>query len=1646
MKTTNVRKSMLLLSAFLLILGSFLVPSSNVFSQTGSVVATAAVSDATPTVGDQVTVTVSIDMSAVNAPNNSLGSYTAAMLWNPSVLTYASHTGAPPTGFTGVVNTSNAATGTINFNGANASGATGVTVAIAVTFNVIGGGNAALDLNFTALAAATTFSNLLGILTVNEGTIVAAGGTATGVVELDGTVHSNTAAPTGSSISIPHTTGTGINRLMLVGVSWNCGTTDRTISSIVFDPDSGDNLPLTLVITQQYTWTTNNYRYTAIYRLLNPPVGVSGSVVITFSGAVSNGIIAGVVNFKGVDQTTPLGTPVGAVGTGSSSSGTPNPAVTLTGLNGSELVFDSVFIGASATTHTLTVNSGQAELWNILGYTSSSTSFNTRGSASTKPATAGDVTMGWTTGGYGTTATRWAIAAVPINPAPAGTTFTITASAGTGGSISPTGAIVVNQGANQSFAITPNSGYAIASVLVDSVSQGAISSYTFTNVQAAHTISATFTALPTQYTITASAGAGGSISPTGAVLVNQGANQTFTIAPNSGYVISNVLVDSISQGAISTYTFTNVQAAHTIAASFTTAPVTVTFTGTELLGLPKDTSISVKIVPDANIDLYYEYGTTTGVYTAQTTQTTASAGVPKTVVIGGLNPNTQYFYRMRYRATGGSTFTARAEGSFWTKRAVGSTFTVDITSDSHIDIMLGNGPTWTNTLNKVAADDPDFLFDLGDTVAMYDNVGIGDVAGAEAVYIDTLEYFNIVSDSVPVFVTPGNHENHEGWHYYNDEDSRNIIGVNAQKKFFLNPNPDDFYTGDMQTDANIVPDGYTQAYYAYTWGDALFVVINPYWYTEDRPYQTGVGGGGDDDTANVTKTGDAWTWTLGQEQFEWLKATLEGSNAKYKFVLTHQLVSDGSWTNQEDYGHGGAKTNHIGEWGGYNEDGSTYAWATERPGWGADTVHDIMVDNCVSTVFHGHDHQYAYETRDGVIYTAAPSASFTGNFNGYTVGTGGRNGQTIYANTGSQDPGYIKLTVGPSVATVAYMKTSGTTATHTYTVQPCAQTNTAPTLNPVGNKSVIVGSPMTFTATATDDGLPSGTLSFSLSGSVPAGAGIVAATGVFTWTPGTVGSYTFDVCVSDGALSDCETIIVTVDNSTVPPTQSSFYGEIHYQTGDGVPIAGDFIEAYITGIAGYINRSAILSTGSGLAYTINVDGDDLGTPAKDGGIQNDVVIFKINGRIVATGIWIDMANTQLNIHPPKADAGGPYAVLLDTGTITLAGSYIDWLMSGSFTYAWDFDDDGQYDDATGSTPTYPATQIGTKMIGLKVTDGQGGEGFDDTPLFVIDLTGLDGQVYNGSTHPVTVSGVGAPYSTTVLYGDPASTTPPTNAGTYPVTIQIKEGAVVLATLNVQLVISKATATVNLSNLEQQYDGSPKSVTVTTNPVSLTVIVTYDGSTTPPTNAGSYAVVATVDNANYQGSASGTLQIIGTSHSIALLEGWNLISFNVTPTNTAIADVLSSISGSYSLVYAWDVSGGHSSTGNWIRFDPSVPYGNTLTALDAKTGFWIFMDAPATLTVTGVTQTSQTIHLSTAVGGWNLVGYPSAQTLDLPGVLTDHGVEDFTLVYAYHAVDTADQWKLYDPLVLPILNDLTELSPGWGYWIFVTEAADWQIAY
>ncbi len=223
-------------------------------------------------------------------------------------------------------------------------------------------------------------------------------------------------------------------------------------------------------------------------------------------------------------------------------------------------------------------------------------------------------------------------------------TFTLTASSGSNGRISPSGNWTVPNGAGATFTITPNAGYRIADVQVDGASVGAVSGYTFSAVSASHTITARFAkqtnygayaltvnkngdgtgiisqspsgqnftlgtvvtlnaapasdstfagwsgvckgTVPTcivvmnaqksatatfthkTYSLTASAGMNGAISPSGTLAVPRGASRTFIITAAVGFRITNVRVDRVSVGPVTSYTFDDINADHSIEVFF----------------------------------------------------------------------------------------------------------------------------------------------------------------------------------------------------------------------------------------------------------------------------------------------------------------------------------------------------------------------------------------------------------------------------------------------------------------------------------------------------------------------------------------------------------------------------------------------------------------------------------------------------------------------------------------------------------------------------------------------------------------------------------------------------------------------------------------------------------------------------------------------------------------------------------------------------------------------------------------------------------------------------------------------------------------------------------------------------------------------
>jgi hypothetical protein len=152
---------------------------------------------------------------------------------------------------------------------------------------------------------------------------------------------------------------------------------------------------------------------------------------------------------------------------------------------------------------------------------------------------------------------------------------------------------------------------------------------------------------------------------------------------------------------------------------------------------------------------------------------------------------------------------------------------------------------------------------------------------------------------------------------------------------------------------------------------------------------------------------------------------------------------------------------------------------------------------------------------------------------------------------------------------------------------------------------------------------------------------------------------------------------------------------------------------------------------------------------------------------------------------------------------------------------------------------------------------------------LVTLTNLT-QVYDGNPKTVTVITTPAGVSASLTYN--GSITPPSAAGSYQVVSTITDSNYFGGTTNT-LVISKATATIQLAGLNQTYDGTAKTVSVSTVPAGLAVNLTYNGSAATPINIGSYQVVASVNDPNYLGSAISTLVISKAAGAAQLLVSW-----------------------------------------------------------------------------------------------------------------------------------------------------------------------------
>lgn len=403
----------------------------------------------------------------------------------------------------------------------------------------------------------------------------------------------------------------------------------------------------------------------------------------------------------------------------------------------------------------------------------------------------------------------------------------------------------------------------------------------------------------------------------------------------------------------------------------------------ELLGRPTFNTITINACANKNVDMYYEFGTDSINYPNRTSVQSCLDSIPSVFVLTNLNSNTKYYYRMKYRETGSSTYLTRSVHSFRTPRPVGSTFTFAIEADPHLDTN-SNPAVYALTLKNIAAKKPDFLIDLGDTF-MSEKLLIQNPVTIRDRHLLLRSYFDLVCHSIPLYLVLGNHEGELGWRLDSTANNLPVWATNTRKLYYPNPEPNSFYSGDT------IPENYVglrQNYYSFQWGNALIVVLDPYWYTKSKP---------------------GWGWTLGSAQYNWFKRVLSTSTAKFKFVFCHNLVGG----NGND-ARGGTEVAHLFENGGYNLD-STWGFGTFRPGW-QKTIHTLMVEN-KATFFHGHDHFFGFQMKDGVIYQEVPQPSSKSYTQMSNTTYGYFNGVFIPSR------GYLSVTVSNTSAKVEYIRT-----------------------------------------------------------------------------------------------------------------------------------------------------------------------------------------------------------------------------------------------------------------------------------------------------------------------------------------------------------------------------------------------------------------------------------------------------------------------------------------------------------------------------------------------------------------------------------------------------------------------------------------------
>lgn len=408
-----------------------------------------------------------------------------------------------------------------------------------------------------------------------------------------------------------------------------------------------------------------------------------------------------------------------------------------------------------------------------------------------------------------------------------------------------------------------------------------------------------------------------------------------------------------------------------------------------ILARPTDKSVTLSVMAYQELTVRVSYGLNAGKHDGQTPERMLKKGELTEYVLTGLKPDSQYSYRLHTRTSTAKDFTPEDEHTFHTQRSPGRAFTFTIQSDSHLD-QATRPAVYERTLANALADKPDFHIDLGDTFMTdkYDKY-----QDALPQYIAQRYYFGRIAHSAPLFLVLGNHDGERVDYYDGTANCMPVWANRTRKKYFPNPSPDGFYTGNSTEVKHV---GRVENYYAWEWGDALIVALDPFWTTPRVGRNNAEGN---------------WGRTLGKEQYDWLAKTLAQSKAKFKFVFIHHLVGG-----IDHSARGGSEAAVLYEWGGKGKENKD-EFKSNRPGWEM-PIHQLLVKHKVSVVFHGHDHFFAKQDLDTITYLMVPQP---GNVGGERL----RNVDEYGYIRGDFLPpsGHIRVHVSGDKASVEYVRT-----------------------------------------------------------------------------------------------------------------------------------------------------------------------------------------------------------------------------------------------------------------------------------------------------------------------------------------------------------------------------------------------------------------------------------------------------------------------------------------------------------------------------------------------------------------------------------------------------------------------------------------------